>query len=305
MRIGKRFLSVSMLIAALGFTLSLFSEEQKPAGFVEKISGDVRWKSDKDAAETKLDPNQDIGRRLYAEERLKCGAGAVLEVYLYNKDEKIPCPSGWFPIPEVPPSYSSMKQKALEEYGRIGGRERDKNRGVFEPSDESKAIAAQFQIRWVPQVVMRSFSLVALEKTPREIWTEEITEGSTGVLVSETARTALQKFQTESGEGELILKWKDNSGQTGTLRFSLLSSAQKTEMKSDLGNWDQEREGILRHIGRASVFAKYRFFSQAAEEYEAALKLAPESRDLLRRTVDAHERTGNFARMEELKKRIL
>jgi hypothetical protein len=41
-------------------------------------------------------------------------------------------------------------------------------------------------------------------------------------------------------------------------------------------------------------------FTEAAEEYEAALKYAPDSTDLLRRTIAAHQRTGNTPREKEL-----
>ena len=53
----------------------------------------------------------------------------------------------------------------------------------------------------------------------------------------------------------------------------------------------------------ARIFAKYEIFNQAAEEYEEALKLAPNSLSVLDATISAHHRTGNFPREEELVKR--
>ncbi len=45
-------------------------------------------------------------------------------------------------------------------------------------------------------------------------------------------------------------------------------------------------------------------FPQAAEEYEAALALTPESRDLLSRASDAQRLTGNLKRAAELAERL-
>lgn len=56
------------------------------------------------------------------------------------------------------------------------------------------------------------------------------------------------------------------------------------------------------NLGCASVFSRYRMFPQFAEEYESALRTAPRSRDLLKRTILAHCQTGNFTLAMRLKK---
>jgi hypothetical protein len=60
----------------------------------------------------------------------------------------------------------------------------------------------------------------------------------------------------------------------------------------------------MRHLGRASIFSRYRVFPQAAEEYEAALNVAPNSQHLLERASLAHRLTGNSNREEELNRRL-
>jgi hypothetical protein len=57
---------------------------------------------------------------------------------------------------------------------------------------------------------------------------------------------------------------------------------------------------MWRHLGIARAFTVHQMFTEAAEEYEAALKYAPDSTDLLRRTIAAHQRTGNTPREKEL-----
>jgi hypothetical protein len=73
-------------------------------------------------------------------------------------------------------------------------------------------------------------------------------------------------------------------------------------LKQVLAFWQKDSGMMSYHLGRASVFSRYRLFTQVAEEYEAALRTAPGSRHLLKRTILAHCETGNFTRAMELKK---
>jgi hypothetical protein len=86
--------------------------------------------------------------------------------------------------------------------------------------------------------------------------------------------------------------------------FSLLSASSEQALKQELTPWDRESGSLMPHLGRASVFTRARLFTAAADEYEAALEAAPGSRDLLVRAILAQRRTGNFARVEELTKRL-
>jgi hypothetical protein len=284
------------------FVLTPFNSfcAESPAGTIEGFSGNVFWKKTKDAAQTSLDAKKTF---LFAEERLKCDEGATLTIQLYGKTDTIKCPSGWFPIPSMPQMPALTKQ-ALEDSWRIGGREMGEEAGVFSPADLSKIRVSNFEIRWVSGVAMRSFILVSLEKKATEIWKETVPNDAKGRFVSPGLTEALLKYRRESPDGTLVLKWEDNSNQTGTVRFSLLSDEEEKQLQENLAYWDREPDGIMKYLGRASVFLRLRMFPQAADEYEAALKRAPKSHDLIRRTADAHRRTGNFVRHEELLKQI-
>jgi hypothetical protein len=60
----------------------------------------------------------------------------------------------------------------------------------------------------------------------------------------------------------------------------------------------------LRAIGRAYEYGHYGLLIESAEEYDAALALAPESRDLIVSAIEAYNRTGNYVRVAELQKRL-
>ena len=65
-----------------------------------------------------------------------------------------------------------------------------------------------------------------------------------------------------------------------------------------------KQEGILKHTGRAYIFDSFKLINEAADEYEAALRVAPESTPLLLAAISEHQQTGNKAREEALRKRL-
>ena len=63
---------------------------------------------------------------------------------------------------------------------------------------------------------------------------------------------------------------------------------------------DRESDQGFRSIGRAYVYSKFGMFNEVADEYEAALRIAPRSRSLLIAVVIAQHRTGNIRREKQL-----
>jgi hypothetical protein len=280
-----------------------FCEEKVPA-IIDQLSGPVFWKQSKDSPQVTL-KESDVAKKVFAEERLKCDAGATLKVIIYDKLQEIRCPSGWFPIPSVSPQIAKSKIEAATTYGRGGGRDRSQSTGVFAPADYSEVQIGKFDIRWNPGVAMTSFSLVALEGQAKEIWKETLASSdSSGRFTSKAAKDALLKYRQEVGDGTLVLKWETAAKEKGYVRFSILLPDEEAKLQADLSEWDKEPEGLLRRLGRASVYDRHKMFSEAADEYEAALKIAPKGHDLILRTAEAHRRTGNYVRQEELTKQI-
>jgi hypothetical protein len=77
----------------------------------------------------------------------------------------------------------------------------------------------------------------------------------------------------------------------------------ENSLKEKLRFWDDGRESLMKHLGRASVFGEYQMYSQVADEYEQALALVLTSRDLLSRTAEAQHLIGNLSRVNELEQR--
>jgi hypothetical protein len=162
----------------------------------------------------------------------------------------------------------------------------------------------QFIIRWNQGPAIRTIALIIQEPGGREIWRQDVVDGARGSLASEASRQALTKYRAENGEGPLLLRLVDSDGNNTQVTFSLLSVSREQSLRQDLALWDRETARLMSHLGRASVFAGASMFAPAAEEYDSALVAAPESRDLLVRTILAYRRTGNVGRVEELTKRL-
>src|SRR5205823_10326408 len=107
------------------------------------------------------------------------------------------------------------------------------------------------------------------------------------------------------GAGNLLLDLTDDNGTETVVRFTLLPSRSEVPLDRELRAWDAEPEdSIMRYLGRAYTYRKFGMYSEAANECETALKLAPESRYLLVAVIEAERDTGNTARERELRKRL-
>ncbi|MEN3336088.1 MAG: hypothetical protein V7641_5453 [Blastocatellia bacterium] len=272
-------------------------------GIVEEIHGTVFWRSNPNAKPLRLDPGLDAARRLYTGEQLRCARGSLLRLRLNGKLKTLRGASAWFTIPLTAASRSDPLQAALDEYGRLGGRDRGSSLQVFSPSDHSVVMPERFVIRWIPSAARCAIAF-SIQDGGSAIWQQNDVDGAVGSLAADAAKQALIDYRVKGEQGPLTLKLVDSCGSETHLAFSLLSIKSEQSLKQELAFWDKEPANLLAHLGRASVFNRYRMFPQVAEEYEAALGVTPNSRHLLIRTILAHRGTGNFNRAEKLEKRL-
>ena len=274
------------------------------AGIIEGIRGNAYWKKDAHSQEVKLDPKRDKSRLLRAGERIRCDRGGELRLRLYSRPVKWVSPS-WFPIPYVTGDKMDSRRQVLVDYGKRGGGDRGAT-SVYAPSSHSTARPATFEIRWIPKPGLRVLTLIIREESPsgREILRENVAAGMSGLIVSEAARNAITKYRAERALGPLLLILLGAREEIDRVTFFLLSARDEHSLDQELMFWDKVPEGLWRRLGRAHAFTVREMFTEAAEEYEAALKYAPEGTDLLRRTITAHKRTGNVVREEELSRRL-
>src|SRR3989442_6462 len=214
--------------------------QEGSVGFVEEIRGPVFLRQDANAKSVRLDPKSDAARRLYSGQQVRCERGGVLRLRLGGKIKNIGAGSAWFTIPQATRSKVDPLQKALDEYGRTGGRERGEPLQVFSPSAHSIVIPALFVIRWIPSTAKCTVSLAIREVEGKEVWRQNDTDGSLGSLDSNSARQALTKYRAETGQGPLLLRLTDSCANETLVTFSLLSLKSETSLREELAFWDKQ-----------------------------------------------------------------
>ena len=308
---NERATSVTMhclfLILSLIVILSCGSgvmAQPKVVGFIEDISGVGVLK--RGGKQIRLDPKTDMGRRLLRGDSIRPTNGAKLSVRIGRDSQHLDDPNKWFTVPDT--TYARNLdpfRQAINEYGRIGGRTRSVTRKsmVFSPADDSVVMPALFGIRWAP-ARKNCVATIEIQKPRGEVlWHAKNVNSASGELNSEIARQALESYRSTPDAGPVRLKLNDSCGNADHSDFTLLSITEENSLNQELKLWDSGRDGLMNHLGRAAVFNSHRMFSQVAEEYEQALALAPMSRDLLSRTIDAQVLIGNLIRARELKRR--
>lgn len=281
------------------------------AGIVEEIRGAVFWRPSQGAKEERLDPRADAARRLYPGEQVRCARGSSLRLWL-GLGRRTVYPSAWFTIPRAATSRSNPARRMLDDYGRVGGLDRGEQSKILSPSENSMAAPGQFSIRWMPSAAGCTLALTIRDVGGKLLWRREDVDGASGFLTDDGAvrvfddgpGPALVRYRAETGRGPLTLQLDDSCGGETRVSFLLLSVKSEQSLERELSSWGKETGTLLQHLGRASVYSRYGVFPQAADEYESALRAAPDSRHLLIRTIKAQRRTGNFLRARELERRL-
>ena len=289
-----------ILFFVLGLNPSYTFGQQPIGAIVERFSGSVLVKQN--GKQVRLRPKSDLARELRIGDSIYCEKDAKLTLRVGGKTLELDEHSGWYTVARPASAQSDRVQRALDEYGRSGGR----SRGAFaililySPANESSVVPEQFQVRWSPLRKSCVASFVIQDSKGHELWRQRGVDGALGTLSSLAARQALAEYREKNASGVLQLTLSDTCGDEDQVSFTLLSGAEEKSRNDELAEWVGETDELMAHLGRASVFVRYEMFANAAEEYEAALKLAPNSRSLLKRTMAAERRTGNMRRAKEL-----
>ncbi|PYP85990.1 MAG: hypothetical protein DMG65_19590 [Candidatus Angelobacter sp. Gp1-AA117] len=271
-------------------------------GWIEEIQSPAYLKTSPESKIVTLDGKRDRFRRLQDGELVQCGSGGSLKLQISGKIKEIKEIKGssdWLVIHPMTSSDQDI-MNAIESYGHIGGRDRPLASDILSPSPGSAMRAKWASFRWVPNRSVGRISLVIQDGFGSEIWRQDGIDGATGLFASDAARATLERY-AKSGTQQMFFGVVDSNQQEIRTAFTLLSSTDENALDHALERWSRKGPGLLRHAGRAFTFGQYKLFAEAAAEYEMALKLAPESEDLLTAAIQAYGRVGNSLRTDELK----
>jgi hypothetical protein len=274
---------------------TVYASDEKVAGIIEQVQCRAELMERLGHNSIRLDPKRDIGRSLFPGDSVVCTSSGWIQLLVFGRVVKINHPGIPYPIPYVRPQHLSdeeqMRQSALEDYSRRGGRERSGE----EP--EGASVTLKFFYILLPVIQGGPLSVSIQNKIGKEIWHGNVTS-STGLLESAEASDAIGQYQ-QSGGGQLTVLISQNDKQQ-QISYYVLSREAEKQLEAALAVWDGEQSGLMRHIGRASVFSDALLFEAAGREYEAALADAPESGDLRQAAVEEYRRAGDDNRANNL-----
>lgn len=277
--------------------------QEAAAAIVEEIHGTAYWRRDANAKQERLDRKKHRARPLYPGQQVWCARGCVLRLRLGR--EPFIVPRGvWFTISQRDLSPSDPFRVMLNTVTNVTGVSRGNPLQIFSPPHHGVALPKPFVVRWVPTPQGCKFSLSITSVGSQIVWRQNGVDGSAGSLVSRKAERELQDFRARSGQDSLDLHIYDSCGEESHVTFSLLTVEKERALRRDIAYWAREGRSLTAHLGRASVYDLYAMYWHVAKEYEAALRLAPGSHQLLLRTISANRQIGNFTRAAELKKRL-
>jgi hypothetical protein len=199
----------------------------------------------------------------------------------------------------------------VDDWFKLAGSLRGSPGGIYSPpagGSGSAVLPDRFIIRWIPRKGVQDLWLRIRDQSDAQLWPQDNGRGievpsAAGELISEEARKTLAKYRRVGEREPLTLVVVDSKGNELDAEFSIVSEQDEEALKKELGVCSSQ-PGLMKYICRAYYFRQLKLYAEAADEYEAALKLAPESVDLQLRAIAAHRLTGNYAREQELVRQL-
>lgn len=252
---------------------------------------------------------ENFARSLQPNQKLRLNRNGRMRVLLCN-DESPRIPSdGWYTVPPAIicsiPADSPM-QRVMNDLFDTGARYRGKYAFIFFPIESDKIIDTirpeTAVLRWGPSEgkVNLSISVVGVSQAP---WEQNDVPGEDGFFTGDGLRKFLKDVREHHPGASLQLKIHTNLNTNNIATFRLLSKETEEALQKELAGV-KYKSGLLSHLFRAEVYRRHSLFPEVAEEYEEALKLSPESIELLRATATLQEQAGNLKRSDELERQI-
>jgi hypothetical protein len=194
---------------------------------------------------------------------------------------------------------------AIVQSSDLAGTRAGDEQPIYSPPSGGAARAGDFAIRWNPWPGVRNVTVSVWLKGSRDkLCCDGTLDGTTGSLERPDLCEALAKLRDREPEDrKFVVNITGSPLNDFGVVFSLLSAVEEVQLENELAAWDGRGE-LLRHLGRAHVFSNYKLFTEAAQESQAALALAPTSPYLLAESINAEDATENAVRVAELKRRL-
>ncbi|MGA8074487.1 MAG: hypothetical protein WB995_13490 [Candidatus Acidiferrales bacterium] len=288
------------LAALAGIPRSAQAQQTAFAGIVTDVNCKAEVKESGNDTPRPLAVGNGNRRPLIAGEQLRCTGPGSMTVVLAEGRKPISKSDGWFAVQQGA-ILQGMAKYAEPAFTR--GASPDDSIFMSPPSDGAAEIE-HLIVRWKTAGIQGDITLsLSAQGSEHELWHQAAIPAANGSLDSDSFRQALAAYRERGASAPLLLKMQDAAGNNFQVSFSLLAPRDEADLNEMLTEWNS-RDALVRHLGRASAFSSFSLFVEAAEEYESALREAPDSSLLLQLTAAAERRIGNSTRAAELAQKL-
>lgn len=298
------------------------AEAQNKVGIVVGITGTARLK-DTNGKEQKLTARNYFAVSLSVGQSLKADGQSKVQIKLCNgKTETVG--SKWYRVSQVICSNTtnSGRREVFNSKFVLGGRystNRSNDDFILFPVQAKKAKKDCPTCKTPPiyKSVLRPETAVFRWMVTKEkltlsvhtvgegklIWSQEVA-GEPRSFTSDELKKALKDVREKQPNVKLRLKLSIAFlGTENSADFQIFSLKDEENLQKELAETNSE-PGIFKHLARAEIYSRYKLYIEVANEYEEALKLSPESIELLMATAATQDRAGNFKRRDKIDEQI-
>jgi hypothetical protein len=266
------------------------------AGLVVDVHGKCHLRRASDATQKDhLIQSKDV---LYVEDQLRCDPGGSVTVQLGYLKKTLGPSSQEYAVPLAPPAPPTADQKllaaAFQDFGTRGGRNRGAGAGIYSPPSNGRALPESLLVHWQPWADAKQVAIRIQSQTHGEIFGQNGIE-NTGSFASDSLHAALRAQQQSDPNGILVLLIypAGSTVEHDRVQFKLLPPPDEDSLKHDLEAADKQESPLVRRIARGYAFSSRKLWTEAAIEYEAAVKESPDNAVVLERAIRAENETGN------------
>ncbi|HEV7643518.1 MAG TPA: hypothetical protein VGO50_06180 [Pyrinomonadaceae bacterium] len=304
-------------IYSLSIVLFLFlqTEAQTKVGFIMSLKNATATLKHRDGKTENL-TEKDFYRVLTIDHKLKVGKNGQMQIWLCDNSRPLVPPGKWFSVPSniiCSKRSGPSKRELLENVFSIGARHMTPQRGdndfILFPT-ESMELTDTLRpktaiLRWAAFNGKLRLKITVIGDDTLH-WEQDDVPGAENFYTSDSLRLFLEKVRERNQDAKLKLTINavfDNQQAENNAIFTIFPKNRETSLQEELAGV-KEDNSLLLHLFRADIFASYGLRIETADEFEEALKLAPESVELLNATATAEEQAGNLTRSRELMNRL-
>jgi hypothetical protein len=288
--------------------LRVSAPAQNTVGQIIYLKGTARLRHVDGKTETLTERN--YARDLQPKQRLRPDGNGQVQIILCDEPRPVPIPAGkWYTVPDTiicsAPADSPIQRLIADHFG-VGSRHRGEDSFILFPIESNELVdvvrpeTATF--RWAPLTDARVNLSVGVIGVEHVTWNRDGIPGADGSFADNGLRGFLGGVREKYPGAKLQLKIQTVLSAETTeniATFRLLPEEKEKALRLELANSQQESE-LLSHLIRTDIYLRYGLYIEAADAHEEALKLSPESPDLLKVAATLEEQAGNLKRSREL-----